>query len=154
MAVVLGSLLLRPFLPGVARVAIVAALALFVIAGEFGLHSLVLPHRKEQVPNSVIDRGSRVGALQFGYEMGTGMRTHMPSNLPYLALAAALLIAGWPQAVQIGLGFGLGRAWMALGRDRSDVDWWDDGWRRHARTLIRVLTMTAAMLLTALVLAG
>lgn len=152
LAVVLGSLLLRPFLPELARVAVVAALATFVVAGEFGLHGVVLPHRREQVPTSVIDRGSRVGALQFGYEMGTGMRTHMPSNLPYLALAAALLVADWSQAVLIGLGFGLGRAWMALGRDRSDVEWWDASWRRHAGTLVRVLTVTAVVLLTALLL--
>ncbi|MQA26892.1 MAG: hypothetical protein GEU94_15850, partial [Micromonosporaceae bacterium] len=103
-----GSLVLRPLLPAPARVAAVAGLAVFVVAGEFGLHRVSLPHRRKQVPTSVINQGSRFGALQFGYEMGTGMRTHMPSNLPYIALVSTLLITTWPQALLVGLGFGLG----------------------------------------------
>jgi hypothetical protein len=151
LAVALGSLLVRPFVPDLGRVLALAALAVFVLAGEFGLHRVALPHRRAQVPASVVGVGAQSGALQFGFEMGTGVRTHMPSNLPYLPLAAVLLIATWPQALLAGAGFGLGRAWMALGRHYSRApEWWDARWRRHGTRLRRVL---AVALLVALVVA-
>ncbi|MGH3712493.1 MAG: hypothetical protein ACRDT4_03400 [Micromonosporaceae bacterium] len=144
----LGSLLVRPWLPEVARVAAVAGLALFVVAGEFGVHGIMLPHRRAQVPSSVVSSGGQHGGLQFGYEMGTGMRTHMPSNLPYLPLVVTFLVASWQEALLVGTGFGLGRAWMALGRHYSgDLDWWDGQWRRHGRRLRWVLTILVSALL-------
>src|SRR5437868_6842109 len=84
--------------------------ALVVLAGECGLHRVVLPHRRAQVPSAVIASGGDAGALRFGFEMGSGVRTHMPSNLPYLPLVAVLLVSTWPAALVSGLGFGLGRA--------------------------------------------
>jgi hypothetical protein len=129
---------------------VLVAMALFVLAGECGLHRVTLPHRRAQVPSAVIGAGSDTGALQFGFEMGTGVRTHMPSNLPYLPLVAVLLVANWPAALLAGAGFGLGRAAMALGRHHSrDPDWWDHQWRRYARPLRIVLTLTATTLLIA-----
>jgi hypothetical protein len=146
--------MLRPLVPDPVTLGVLAALALFVLAGELGMHSILLPHRKAQVPTSVISDGAQRGALQFGYEMGTGMRTHMPSNLPYLPLAAALLIAPWYGALLAGLGFGLGRAWMALGRHYSgDVEWWDRRWRANAVTLRRLLALATTSPLAALTVA-
>lgn len=122
-------------------------MTVFVLAGELGLHSVSLPHTRSQVPSAVIGEGSDAGALRFGYEMGTGLRTFMPSNLPYVALTAAVFLADWWQALLAGLGFGLGRTWMALGRHYGrDVDRWDDQWRRHHILLRRILTVTAAAL--------
>jgi hypothetical protein len=130
---------------------VLAGLLLFTVAGEFGLHKVLLPHRRAQVPTSVIGDGSDAGAFRFGYEMGTGMRTHMPSNLPYLALAPALLLAGVLPGLLIGLGFGLGRTWMALGRHYShDLDWWDRQWRTLSVLLRRVLAVALTALLAAL----
>ena len=127
----------------------IAAVALFVLAGECGLHRVVLPHRRAQVSSSVIASGGDAGALRFGFEMGSGVRTHMPSNLPYLPLVAVLLVSTWPAALVSGLGFGLGRAAMALGRHYSrDGAWWDSQWQRHERGL-RVVLAVAALLLTA-----
>ncbi|MGH3832935.1 MAG: hypothetical protein ACRDRS_21265, partial [Pseudonocardiaceae bacterium] len=81
----------------------------------------------------------------------TGVRTHMPSNLPYLPLVAVLLLGGWAAAVAAGLGFGLGRAAMALGRHHSrDAPWWDRQWRRHERSL-RIVLALAAVALTAVI---
>jgi hypothetical protein len=143
--VALGSLL-RPVLPPTVRVGLIIALALFVLAGECGLHRVVLPHRRTQVPSTVIGAGSDAGALQFGFEMGSGVRTHMPSNLPYLPLLAVLLLGSWAAAVAAGLGFGLGRAAMALGRHHSrDTTWWDRQWKHHEQPLRIILALAAAV---------
>jgi hypothetical protein len=145
--VALGSLV-RPVLPPAVRVGLIVATALFVLAGECGLHRVALPHRRAQVPSAVIGTGGQAGALQFGFEMGTGVRTHMPSNLPYLPLVAVLLVGNWLAALLAGLGFGLGRAAMALGRHHSrDTTWWDRQWRQHERALQLALALAAILLL-------
>ncbi len=147
----LGSLV-RPVLPPAVRVGLVIAVALFVVAGECGLHRVALPHRRAQVPSTVIASGGDAGALRFGFEMGAAVRTHMPSNLPYLPLMAVLLVSTWPAALVTGLGFGLGRAAMALGRHCSrDATWWDSQWQRYQRPL-RITLALAATLLTATII--
>jgi hypothetical protein len=144
--VALGSLV-RPVMPPAVRVGLIVATALFVLAGECGLHRVALPHRRAQVPSAVIGTGGQAGALQFGFEMGTGVRTHMPSNLPYLPLVMVLLVGNWAAALLAGLGFGLGRAAMALGRHHSrDTTWWDRQWRQHERALRLALALTAILI--------
>lgn len=148
---VLGSLV-RPVLPPAVRVGVIAAVALFVLAGECGLHRVALPHRRAQVPSTVIASGGDAGALRFGFEMGSGVRTHMPSNLPYLPLVAVLLVSAWPAALASGFGFGLGRAAMALGRHYSgDGTWWDSQWQGHQRGLRLTLTLAALLLTVAVI---
>ncbi|MQA15825.1 MAG: hypothetical protein GEV09_17205 [Pseudonocardiaceae bacterium] len=149
----LGSLV-RPVLPAPTGELVVGALALFVLAGEARLHPWTLPHRRAQVPRGVVGEGAEGGALRFGFEMGTGVRTRMPSNLPYLPLVAVALLAGWLAALITGVGFGLGRAGMALGRHHSpDPDWWDAQWRRHGHG-IRVLLALLAVALTVPIVLG
>ncbi|MGH3814977.1 MAG: hypothetical protein ACRDUV_21455 [Pseudonocardiaceae bacterium] len=153
LAVALGSLL-RPALPPVVRALLVGVVGLFVLAGECGLHRIALPHRRAQVPSAVIGAGGDAGALQFGFEMGCGVRTHMPSNLPYLPLVAVLLVGSWVAALLAGLGFGLGRAAMALGRHHSrDTAWWDRQWQRHGRRLRITLAVAAVVVAMAILLA-
>ncbi len=148
----LGSLL-RPALPPAMRAGLIVAVALFVLAGEYGLHRVALPHRRAQVPSAVIGAGSDTGALQFGFELGCGVRTHMPSNLPYLPLVAALLVGTWVAALLAGLGFGLGRAAMALGRYHGrDAAWWDRQWQRHERRLRITLSLAAVVAALAILL--
>ncbi len=128
-------------------------MALFVLAGECGLHRIALPHRRAQVPSAVIGAGGDAGALQFGFEMGCGVRTHLPSNLPYLPLVAVLLMGSWVAALLAGLGFGLGRAAMALGRHHCrDAAWWDRQWQRHGRHLRITLTLAAVVLVAPVLL--
>jgi hypothetical protein len=149
--VVLGSLV-RPVLPATVRFGVIAAAALFILAGECGLHRVVLPHRRAQVPSTVIASGGDAGALRFGFEMGSGVRTHMPSNLPYLPLLAVLLLSTWPAALVSGLGFGLGRAAMALGRHYSrDGTWWDSQWQRHERAVRLSMALLATLLAIAVI---
>ncbi|MGH3788290.1 MAG: hypothetical protein ACRDRG_17485 [Pseudonocardiaceae bacterium] len=146
-----GSLL-RPVIPAGVPAALIVAVALFVLAGECGLHHIALPHRRAQVPSTVIAAGGDPGALQFGFEMGCGVRTHMPSNLPYLPLMMVLLVASWAAAVAVGFGFGLGRAATALGRHHSrDSTWWDAQWQRH-EPLLRIILVLAAVMLAAAIL--
>jgi hypothetical protein len=149
--VVLGSLV-RPALPSAVRVGLIAAVAVFVLAGECGVHRVSLPHRRAQVPSMVIASGGDAGALRFGFEMGSGVRTHMPSNLPYLPLVAVLLVSTWPAALTAGLGFGLGRAAMALGRHYSDGTWWDSQWQRYERAVRLTLALLALLLAAPLIL--
>jgi hypothetical protein len=150
-AVALGSLV-RPVVSPAVRVGLIAAVALFVVSGECGLHRVVLPHRRAQVPSTVIASGGDAGALRFGFEMGCGVRTHMPSNLPYLPLIAVLLVSTWPAALVTGLGFGLGRAAMALGRYYSrDGGWWDSQWQRQERPLRITLALAAILLTTTII---
>lgn len=148
---VLGSLV-RPVLPATVRFGVIAAAALFILAGECGLHRVVLPHRRAQVPSTVIASGGDAGALRFGFEMGSGVRTHMPSNLPYLPLLAVLLLSTWPAALVSGLGFGLGRAAMALGRHYSrDGTWWDSQWQRHEGAVRLSMALLATLLAIAVI---
>lgn len=147
----LGSLV-RPVVPPAVGVGLVIAVAVFVLGGECGMHRVTLPHRRAQVPSAVIASGGDAGALRFGFEMGSGMRTHMPSNLPYLPLVAVLLVSSWPAALATGLGFGLGRAAMALSRHYSqDGIWWDSQWQRYEHPLRITLTLAATLLIIAIV---
>lgn len=49
--------------------------------------------------------------FQFGFEMGTGLRTLLPTAAPHLIAAAVLLTPGMTllAALATGLGFGFGR---------------------------------------------
>ncbi|HEX2299225.1 MAG TPA: hypothetical protein VHH34_12045, partial [Pseudonocardiaceae bacterium] len=85
LAVILGSLL-RPLLPIELGALLLAAAGVVIIAAEIAGYRLSLPQNARQVPTWIIREGSRAGALQFGYEMGTGVRTYMTSALPHLVL--------------------------------------------------------------------
>lgn len=70
----------------------------------------LLPSAHRLVPPWVPTRGLG-GVFQFGFEIGTGLRTHSPTHLPHVVAAWALLheatiVAG----LAAGLGFGLARA--------------------------------------------
>ncbi len=146
MLLVLVGSLLRPFLPGWLRLGLIAVLAVVVIGNETHLFTVRLPQNGRQVPSTVIAEGGRLGAWQFGFEMGTGLRTFMTSSLPHLAALTVALIAPWPYALLTGAAFGAGRAVMPLAR----IGWGDpaDWDRRYSGTHrpFRALT-TATMLL-------
>jgi hypothetical protein len=122
--VVVGSLIRVP-IPPTARAWVVAALALALLAREVGLLTFRVPQNSRQVPQFVT-RVPFWGALQFGTEMGTGMRTYSPTGLPHVIAVAVLLVASWPMALAAGLGFAAGRALMTVGflvsGDRSGAD--------------------------------
>ena len=136
-------------LPEWVRLGLIAALAVVVIGNETHLVTVRLPQNGRQVPSTVIADGGRTGAWQFGYEMGTGLRTYMTSTLPHLAALTVALLASWPYALLTGAAFGAGRAVMPLVRlgwgDGAD---WDRRYREAGRPF-RLLTMITMLLAVA-----
>jgi len=140
--------LLQPLPRGVRVVALLAA-AVVVGLHELGVLHLRLPSTHRQVPREVFDRGPYASALQFGVELGTGVRTYLPSAVPYVLLAALLLLQpSLAAALLAGASFGgLGRAAMALSRTASaDPEDWDALLRRRLALVRPAAAATAALL--------
>jgi len=120
---------------------------------EFGVLRLRLPQNARQVPQSVIDDGHRYGALQFGFEMGTGVRTYMTSGLPHALAVALLVLPSLPAALMAGVAFGAGRALMTLTRHaHPDRSAWDTALRTRDRLIRVVLTIASGAVGTVIVL--
>ncbi|MFE2021869.1 hypothetical protein ACFW9O_27895 [Streptomyces sp. NPDC059499] len=115
-------------LPDVVRQGLIVAVALLAVLRDAGKLSLRLPQNARQIPQDVLRRHLVRGALQFGFELGTGVRTYVSASAPY-AIAAAVLLSGgsYAPALAVGLGFGVGRALTpALRRLSGDGERWDD----------------------------
>lgn len=143
-------------LPLSGREAAVVVLAGAGVARDFGLLRLRLPENARQVPQEIFfTKEPRRAALQFGFELGTGVRTRVSATAPYVLLAAVILLAPrFPLALVAGLGFGLGRAIMALARYWSpDQARWDESLRADARLVKRISAVMAALVAAWLTLA-
>jgi hypothetical protein len=139
--------------PAPPREILFGLLAVPVLLRECGLLRFRVPENGRLVPEDV-QHLRRWGALQFGFEMGTGMRTFSPSALPHLALAAAVLVVPFPAVFVLAAGFAAGRLAMPL----LSNAWSDDGsWTRvwaRAEPLVRpVLALTCTTALVAGMLA-
>lgn len=98
---------------GVSRAALLVVGALFAWSVKHGplVDRVQLPEARRQIPLETFGRGLVPGAWKFGFEMGTGMRTYLPSFAPYVLLLALLLARPTlAQALLVAAGFGLGRA--------------------------------------------
>lgn len=72
---------------------------------------ITLPESRRQIPAEVFGGSLIRGAYRFGFELGTGVRTYVPSSAPYILLLAVFLARlTLADALLIGIGFGLGRA--------------------------------------------
>lgn len=141
---VLGGLV-QALLPLTVRLSLFGLLAVAVLLREAGLVKLPVPENKRLVPEVVQHRGRVVGTIQFGFEMGTGMRTYSPSALPHLVLLAVLLVLPFPGALVAGAGFAAARwimpaASIGYGGDGG----WEDQWRANRR-LLAVATALATV---------
>ena len=123
--------------------AVVAGLAAVVVMGrELGFWRFPVPENARLVPEDVQHQG-HWGALQFGFEMGTGMRTYSPSALPHLVLVAVLLVVPLPAAFALAAGFALGRLAMpVLSNAWSDDGSWTAVWARAERVVRPLLALT------------
>ncbi|HEX2314092.1 MAG TPA: hypothetical protein VHJ17_10175 [Thermomonospora sp.] len=112
-------------LPEEGRWAAVLGVAAAGVLREFGALPLRLPQNARQIPVDVLQARPRLGTVQFGFELGTGVRTYVPSSLPYVV--ALGLVLSHPDAgvvLAAGLGFGAGRALTAaLHLWSRDPDW-------------------------------
>ena len=122
----LASGLTEP-MPSEWRYAVVPLIGVLAVLRDLGVVPLRLPQNARQIPRDVLREGLVRGALRFGFELGTGVRTYVSASTPYL-LALAVLLTGqrWQAAVLAGLGFGVGRAVSALARYASRAgEQWD-----------------------------
>jgi hypothetical protein len=111
--------------PAVPRLWLAVGTLAVMLGFELAGRPLNLPQNRRLVPQDVIRRADVEGPLQFGFEMGTGVRTFMPTALPHALLATVVLLGGLGPGVLAGLGFGLGRALMPIARVRhgDSADW-------------------------------
>jgi hypothetical protein len=109
--------LLSP-LPAGFRLITLAGLLAVILPFELAGRPLSLPQNRRAIPQTIIPRPHPDGPLQFGFEMGTGLRTFMPTALPH-ALLVTVLLAGDPvTGLLAGVGFAVGRAMMPMTRAR------------------------------------
>ncbi|MFC8617919.1 hypothetical protein ACFT9M_16100 [Micromonospora purpureochromogenes] len=145
---VLGALSgLSAPLPVSWRYAAVVAVALLGVLRDAKVVSIPLPQNARQVPQDVLRPSPRRGALRFGFELGTGVRTYLSATAPYV-LAIAILLAGQrlQLAVLAGVGFGAGRAATPLLRRASGAV---EGWDADLSARLRTITVTGCAALAA-----
>jgi hypothetical protein len=133
-------------LPEAVRTGLILGVAVLGVAREAGWVRIPLPQNARQIAQEVLRARVRRGALQFGFELGTGVRTFVSASAPYV-VALGLLLAHQDAATTIltGTGFGVGRAATAATRYASRHDEWDD------RRLTRMRPLTNAIAVTVLV---
>jgi hypothetical protein len=138
-------------LPAAVRWWLLAVALAVVLSFELAGRPLRLPQNRRAVPQEIIPRSDADGPLQFGFEMGTGVRTYMPSAIPHALLLAVLLVGGLGPGIVAGVGFGLGRALMPTlrARYRTPSDW-DGLLLRRAPVLYATSAIGFAGLLIAL----
>ncbi len=134
--------LVQQLLPQVLLLVVFAVLAGVALAREVGLLRFGLPENPRLVPERVGGLGE-LGALQFGFELGTGMRTYSPSAVPHLALLGVLMVAPLGGGVVLAAGFALGRLAMPLLSNAYAADGsWSTLWHSAERTVRPLLAVT------------
>lgn len=141
---VVGSLL-RLVAPTPVWLGLMAVWFVVMSLRELGVVSFPMPQNARLVPESVFRHGPVLGPFEFGYEMGTGVRTYVTSSLPYLLVPMVALFSTPATAVAAGVGFGLGRSLMTLMNLSYDHDGgWDLAWGRIQRQLQTALLLMFA----------
>ncbi|SCL31610.1 hypothetical protein GA0070624_4299 [Micromonospora rhizosphaerae] len=145
---VLGALSgLSAPLPASWRYATIVTVALLGVLREAGVVTIPLPQNPRQVPQDVLRRSPRRGALRFGFELGTGVRTYVSATAPYV-LAVAVFLGG--QRLQVaalaGVGFGAGRAATPLIRRASGAV---EDWDADLAARLRIITVVGCPALAA-----
>ncbi len=109
------------------RLGVLAALVAVAGLRDVDLLRFPLPENRRLIPQALFRRHPIRAAAQFGFEMGTGVRTYISTTAPYVLAAALVLLApSYLAAFSCGIGFGIGRGLMILARygsaSRSEWD--------------------------------
>jgi hypothetical protein len=145
----LFSGLLAP-VPAGWRHGLLVAAALLAVARDAGWLRLPLPQNARQIPQQVLRRHLVRGTLQFGFELGTGVRTYVSTSAAYVLALAVLLAARPAAALAIGCGFALGRALTPVLRLASgDPGAWDTRLTGRLRLLTTLACAAIALALAA-----
>jgi hypothetical protein len=139
--------------PTTVAIIALAALSILTLARDFRLMTIRLPENRRLIPEDVFRKGPLRSAARFGYELGTGLRTYVPSTVPYLAAAAILLLRpSLIDVLAIGAAFGLGRFLMTVLRfTTNDVADWDARLTRTSPTLVATAAIVGTADLTILI---
>lgn len=142
---------LAAWLPAFSPEGVIVIVAILAISRDLHFLQVPFPQNARQVPRSVLDRAPWWAALQFGFELGSGVRTYVTTAAPYvLATALFLVVPSLSTALAIGSGFGFGRFMMALSRyTSSDGDVWDMELRRR-RAVLTGASVVSVILATGL----
>lgn len=141
----------QAFLGLTTRWLVVGCFAVALLLRALGYLRFPLPENRRLVPETVFLSGRTWPFLQFGIEMGSGVRTFLPSALPYLLAVAVVCAASPVQAWAAGAGFGVGRAAMTWGSvQRGDPSVWRAAWLGSARVVVGILGVAVAVSLAAL----
>jgi hypothetical protein len=114
-------------LPPIVRNALLGVAAVAALLRDVPLIDFRLPENRRLIPKDLFKKSPGRTALQFGFELGTGLRTYVPARVPYV-LATALLLRspGLVGTLLAAFGFGLGRSIMTWQRWASaDKESWD-----------------------------
>jgi hypothetical protein len=134
------------------RIGGTSMIAVCAVLRDLQVLTFPLPENARLVPRLVFNKGERRGALQFGFEMGTGVRTFVSATAPYVLAFGILAGSADPVAAfAAGIGFGLGRWMMLLAR------LWSGGaraWDRRLNSCVGWLAPVMTALCGALVIAG
>lgn len=123
-----------------------AALGYVFVARALAM-PLPVPETRQQISAEVLLAGGRPGAFRFGFEIGTGVRTYLPTGAPHV-LAAYLLLGAPPAALALvaGSAFGAGRVVQPLAtafiRSR---DSFQEGGQAPVRYVARPSTLLSAV---------
>jgi hypothetical protein len=139
------------WLPGTAVVMVLGLLCFLAVTIDLRLLPFSLPQNRRQIPRTLFHAGTRRAAVQFGFEMGTGVRTYLPSSAPYVAAGAlVLLVDSLPSAALMGVGFGLARGLIPWFRHLSvEPQQWEDRLNETLRWGVPVSTIACSIFLVA-----
>lgn len=121
--------------------------ALFGVLRDFNILNVPLPQNARQIAQTVLRKGPVRGPFQFGFELGTGLRTYVTATVPYVLLVAVWLYGReYGFALLAGAGFGLGKAAMTLMRYWSrDGAQWDLRLTERLKWVIPISSLVATM---------
>ncbi len=112
---VLGGLV--SWVPSTVRVGAVAAAGVVVLAQALGVAVVPVPQRRAMIPIGRFDRRQGAAQFLFGLELGSGLRTYLPSLAPHYVAAFALahVVPLWGLPI-LAVGWGAGRSLPLVAR--------------------------------------